>query len=744
MTTDADKRARDRRPGLRLPSVRRKQAIPSAPLDVKDAPPTAATSDPVVNVVMHLAAASGRPTTADALIAGLPTTKGRVQTGSLADALKRVGLAARPLRRALADLAEFETPAIFTSLQGKLQVFLGVTPEGLFRCYDGETGRVEVLDRQSVNPRIRRSLLVVLPEVAHNEAGGAEVMSTSKKGWLRGALAGHLKSIFYIVLAAIFINLFALAFPIFTLTVYDRVLPNSANATLWVLAIGLFIVLLFDLLLKLGRSAVIDYVGRRVDFRLSSRLFESVVNSPIFSRPRSTGGFISSVSQYEVLREFFTSGTLALFVDVLFVGAFAYVIAMLVGWIVVFPLLAGVLSVVATLAIGSRSGPAVESMIAESALRNSILVEALSAPQTIKASRAEGEFQRRWDTTVVATSETQTRLKWYQALATNITGVLSQLALVCIIIGGSYEFANGAISMGAIIATMMLSNRLIGPLAQLSALLLRTRAAVAAARTIDGLMDLPDERQRSSQAVRRVISKGRVEFRRVRFAYPGTTNFVLDGVSFAIEPGEKVGIIGKIGSGKTTIGRLVLNFYQPTEGEILIDGIAIGQYHPHDLRKQVGLVVQDPEIFSGTVRDNILMSRPDASDTDLIEAARKAGVEQFVSRHPLGYDMPTGERGVLLSGGQRQAISLARAMLVQPTILFLDEPSSSMDLATERQLIGHLAASLAPDHTVLIATHRYSLLQLVTRLIVVDQGKVLADGPRDAVLQQLKSRGEPT
>ena len=425
-------------------------------------------------------------------------------------------------------------------------------------------------------------------------------------------------------------------------------------------------------------------------------------------------------------------------------GLFAYVISMLVGWLVVFPLIAGLIAVLVTLGIGLRSGRSVEAALAEAAQRNSLLVEALTAPQTMKASRAEGEFLRRWESTVLATSATQSRIKWYQSLATNITAVTSQAAMLSIIIGGTYLFADGQISMGAIIAAMMLSNRLIAPIAQISAFLLKTRGAAEAFKTLASIFALPDERGQAERYVNREITQGKVEFRKVRFAYPNTRTYVLDGVSFTIKPGEKVGIIGRIGSGKTTIGRLLVNFYAPSEGEILVDGIAIDQYHPHELRRQVGLVIQDPELFNGTVRENILLSKPTATEAELIDVARRAGVEAFVASHPLGYDRPVGEGGALLSGGQRQAIALARAMLVRPTILFLDEPSSSMDLATERQLITHLSASLAPEHTVIIATHRYSLLALVTRLIVIDGGRIVADGPRDAVLQQLKSKGEPT
>ncbi|HEY0918761.1 type I secretion system permease/ATPase [Devosia sp.] len=713
---------------------------PAAAPQPRDGPADEATPDAVLGVVQYLAGLWGKPASKDAITAGLPLDRGRLTERLLAPALERVGLQVRTVRRSLRQLGEFEMPAIFVTRQGELRVCVGREPGGGLRCYNAEAGFEQVFDGAALDLRMRRTLLLVQPVY---EAAAATT-ARARRHWLAAAFSGHWTSAFYVMLAAVFINLFAVAFPIFTLNVYDRVLPNAATATLWVLAIGLMLVLVFDTLLKLARGVIIDYVGRRIDYRLSGLLFDRVLNAPLAARPASTGAFISRVAQYEVLRDFLASSTLVLFVDVIFMGLFAYVIGVLVGWLVVFPLIAGVIAVLVTLGIGLRSGRSVEAALAEAAQRNSLLVEALTAPQTMKASRAEGEFLRRWESTVLATSATQSRIKWYQSLATNITAVTSQAAMLSIVIGGTYLFADGQISMGAIIAAMMLSNRLIAPIAQISAFLLKTRGAAEAFRTLAAIFELPDERGQAERYVNREITQGKVEFRKVRFAYPGARTHVLDGVSFTINPGEKVGIIGRIGSGKTTIGRLLVNFYTPSEGEILVDGIAIDQYHPHELRRQVGLVIQDPELFSGTVRENILLSKPTATEAELVDVARRAGVEAFVARHPLGYDRPVGEGGALLSGGQRQAIALARAMLVRPTILFLDEPSSSMDLATERQLITHLSASLAPEHTVIIATHRYSLLALVTRLLVIDGGRIVADGPRDAVLQQLKSKGEPT
>lgn len=697
--------------------------------------------DPLLVGLQFLARTWGRPVSPDVLLAGLPLDNGRVTMTLVPRALERVGLSSTVKRRRLSDLAEYDLPALLYDDYRTVVIAMGRLPSGDLKGFDVQTQSMVVISRERAKPKRKRTMLLIKPALDATGLDGArETEATLKpRHWLRSALAGHGKSIANVAVAAVFVNLFAVAMPLFTMNVYDRVLPNKAMATLWVLAVGLVMVQLFDLLLKLARAAVIDHVGRRIDFHMSSALFDRVMNVNLASRPGSTGAFVNKIAQYEVLRDFFTSSTIVMFVDVLFMGLFVYVIGSLIGWIVLFPLIAASIAIGSTLIIGVRSGAVIRAALQENASRNAILVESLTSVQTVKATRAEGQFLRRWQNSVLVSSDTQNKIKWYQVTASQLTAVLSQLSLVSIIIGGTYSFASAQITTGAIIASMMLSNRLIGPVTQISAALLRTRAALEAYRVLDQIMNLPDERTVHKGFVTRSVTEGRIHFAKVRFAYPGASQYVLDQVSFSINPGEKVGIIGRVGSGKTTIGRLLVHFFEPAEGEILLDGVSLGQYHPAEVRRQVGFLLQDPELFNGTVKENIIVSDPLADDARIIEAARRAGVEQFVSRHPLGFDMPVGERGTLLSGGQRQAVALARTMLSNPRILFLDEPSSSMDLATERQLIEHLRTGLAPDNTVLIATHRFSLLSLVTRLIVIDQGRIVADGPREAVLNQLKA-----
>lgn len=697
--------------------------------------------DTILDAIQYLARSWRKPDSAAYLTAGLPLEGGRMTLELLPAAFARIGVTVAKVNRQLRNLEGFEMPAMFETADGQLLICLRREGRRAYRVYDTGLGIERTIDAKGVGDRLPRAVLICTPNYeAVQESSGTRFARSGHWAW--SAMLGHGRSTLYMLLSAAFINIFAIAFPIFTMNVYDRVLPNSAVSTLWVLSIGLLIVLAFDGALKLARGAIIEYVGRSVDFKLSSALFDRVLNTTMDARPASTGAFVNRIGQYEVLRDFFASSTLVMFVDMLFLGIFAYVIGSLVGWLVVFPLAAGAIAIGLTVLIGFASGKAVKSALSEANARNAILVEALTGAQTVKASRAEGQLLRRWETTVLASSETQNQIKWYQSVSGNVTATLSQLSMAAIIIGGVHLFSKGEISMGAIVAGMMLSNRLIAPIGMIAGTLLKSRAAMEAYRSIDAIMQMPDERKGQGGAIARTVTKGAVVFNKVRFAYPGTQTFVLDAINLTIAPGEKIGIIGRIGSGKTTLGRLLVKFHKPTEGEIRIDGADIEQYHPADLRRSVGLVIQDPELFNGTVRENILLSDPGASDARLLEAARKAGVEEFVSRHPKGYDMPVGERGFLLSGGQRQAIALARTFLVEPKILFLDEPSSSMDLATERQLISRIEASLTPEQTVLIATHRFSLLSLVDRLIVLDNGRIIADGAKEAVLAQLKARGE--
>ncbi|MEM8837493.1 MAG: type I secretion system permease/ATPase [Pseudomonadota bacterium] len=569
-----------------------------------------------------------------------------------------------------------------------------------------------------------------------------------KSHWLFGSLAKHWSAYAYVALATLFINLIGLVTPLFIMNVYDRILPNKATASLLALAIGVVIALIFDLLLKLARARLIDQTGRTADQRISTLIFEKILNTTLAARPASTGDHANRVSQFEFLREFFSSTTVTTFIDSIFVLLFLVVIYYVAGWLFVIPLAAFLITLAIGLVAQYRIGRKVAQAANESAERQSLLVETISTMETVKTLMAERPLLDRWKELSKNASKTTLDLKQLSSGATNWTQYVQQMVAVLMVVFGVYEFAEGRLSAGAIIAVVMLSGRTVAPLSQIALTLAKVRQARLSLKIIDQIMAQPEDRPKSAGFVSRDISDGSLTFSKVGFRYPGTDQAVLNELSFAIKPGERVGIIGKIGSGKTTVGRLLSGLYQAEEGSVLIDGIDIRQYHPATVRSAVAFANQSTDLFSGTVKDKLKIGNPLASDADIVRVAGLTGVDDFASRHPRGFDMPVGERGTNLSGGQRQAVAIARLLLSDPKIVFLDEPSGAMDLASERHLMKTLAKAFDQDVTVVISTHRYSLLELVDRLIVLDRGRVVADGPKGQVLEalntQLRARREKT
>lgn len=559
-----------------------------------------------------------------------------------------------------------------------------------------------------------------------------------RRHWLATALLPFWRSYAQVALAALFINLLALASPLFTMNVYDRILPNNAQATLWVLALGVAGAILFDLLLKTVRSALIDYAGRRADIKLSYLLFEKVLNSTMASRPTQTGDYASRVTQYEFVREFFTSNTISVMIDTVFVFVFLIVIYLVAGWIVIVPAIAFVIALAIGLISQHRIGRRVAAASNESSMKQSLLVETISTIETVKSLSAERTLLRKWHELSKKASSTSEEIKQMSAAAANWTQFVQQMVSVVIIIAGAYQFSVGQMSSGAIIAAVMLSSRTVAPMGQIAMTLSRFRQAMLSLRILNTVMAQPEDRPSGSGFVNREIQTGSFAFQNLDFAYPGSDQKVLNGLNFSVRPGERVGIIGRIGSGKTTIGRLLAGLYPPSAGSLMIDGIDVRQYHTAIIREAVAVASQSADLFSGSVKENILMGRPGASDAEVIAVAQRTGVDEFVSRHPRGYDMPVGERGSNLSGGQRQAMAIARLLLARPRIIFLDEPSGAMDLASERRLISQLATAVEPQTTLIISTHRFSMLELVERLIVLENGRVIADGPKNAVIEQLQ------
>ncbi|MGP1397874.1 MAG: type I secretion system permease/ATPase [Inquilinaceae bacterium] len=695
--------------------------------------------DPLLACLLMLTRHFDRPMSADALVAGLPIQDAHLTPALFVRSASRAGLSARLVKRPLDKVSSLVLPAVLLLRDRRACVLTGLLPDGMAEVVFPEAGHgVTRVAMTELTAEYTGFAIFVRPEHAFDTR--VDESRPRPKSWFWGTLFKLWPAYVEVIIAAAVINVLALAAPLFTMNVYDRVLPNQAISTLWVLAAGMGIALFFDFLLRSLRGALIDTAGRRADVLLASRLFEHVLNIQMKVRPTSTGAFANHLREFETVRDFFTSSTLSTLTDVLFIGLFIFVIYVIAGPLAYVPLVAVIIAATVGLLVQIPLARAVRQTSQEAAQKHAILVETVGALDTIKSLGGEGRMQRAWERFVGATSRTSQKSRFYSSMGVNLTVMTQQAVAVVTVIVGVYLVAANQMTMGGIIASVILGGRAVAPLAGLANTLSRFHQSKTALTTLNQLMELPVERPADRRIVSRPIEQGAIEMRDVTFSYPNTQMPALKNVSFKIRPGERVGIIGRIGSGKTTIGRLMIGLYEPDEGAVLIDDVDLRQYHPSDIRRGVGFVMQDVTLFVGSVRDNIAFAVPNADDAMILRAAKLGGVDDFIRGHPDGYNLQVGERGQNLSGGQRQSIALARALLQDPRILMLDEPTSAMDNGSEQMFVRRLGEILDPSHTLVLTTHRMSLLRLIDRLIVLEGGRILADGPREEVLRALQER----
>lgn len=553
--------------------------------------------------------------------------------------------------------------------------------------------------------------------------------------WLAEPMRRNKAVFIRVALAATMVNLFAYAIALFTLLVYDRVLPNLAFDTLTALSIGIGIILIFDFILRILRAYFVDIAGADIDRDIGASFFDKILAVRLAARRGSTGQLAGLIRELETLRDFFASATLISLVDVPFIVLTLILIAMLGKWAVLVPLVLIPLTIVA----GILSQPALDRLSTrtmEGGLnKQSVLVEAIGALEMVRAAGAQKLLRKRWLKAVDDQSSASVRQRLVSNVAVTVASSASTLSYTGIVIIGIFLIANGEITPGGLIAASILSSRAVQPLGQIASMMTRVTAVRTAYRQLDRLMQDASEGP-GEEALKPGVLKGKIELRAVAFRYPGASERALENFSMTIEPGQKVGIIGPVGSGKSTITRLILGLYEPEDGLVLIDGIDVRQLDPDSLRQQIGSALQEPILLSGTVRENIRLDRPHVDDEEMLRASQVAGSHEFMGRIANGYDLSLADRGEGLSGGQRQAICIARALAGKPPVLIFDEPTSAMDAATEQQLIDRLEGETA-GRTVVIVSHRINLLKLVDRLVVISGGRVTQDGPRDEVLKAL-------
>ena len=695
--------------------------------------------DPLLDCLVEICRLQGHNASRASLSAGLPLVGGRLTLELAERAASRAGMATKLQRLALAELDGAALPAVLIFKDNKAAVLLGWDDGGeQARLLLPETGQGTVLlARDELQARYTGVALFVRPHFRFDERT-PDVRPRTGRHWFWGALLEQRFVYRDVLWAAALVNLFALAFPMFSMNVYDRVVPNNAVETLWALAVGVVLVLCADLFMRKLRSHFVDEASARVDVQISAVLMEKVLGMRLEHRPESVGSFASSLRGFEQVRDFIASGTVTALIDLPFALLFVVVLGWISLWLTAPVVLAFVLIVVVGYILQHRLHELSETTYKASALRNATLIETLTGIETIKTQGAEGVIQARWERANAFLAKVNVRMRGLSSGAMYATGWLTQLVTVSIVIIGVHLIAQRELTMGALIAAGMLAGRALAPAGQIVGLLMQYQGARTALESLNKVMDKPVERPAGASFIQRRELKGDIEFRNVRFAYPGRDDPALDGVSFKIAAGERVALIGRVGSGKSTMQRLMMGLYLPTDGAVLLDGIDVRQLDPADVRRNVASVSQDVLLFHGSLRDNITFGLPFADDSAVVAAAEIAGLTEFVNRHPRGFDMPVGERGELLSGGQRQGVGIARAVLHNAPLLLLDEPTSAMDFSTEAHVTARLG-NFAHQKTLVLVTHRTSLLSLVNRAIVVDGGKIVADGPRDRIMEALQS-----
>lgn len=697
--------------------------------------------DSLAECLHQLAIDRGMTMSAQALVAGLPLQDGKLTPSLFVRAAERIGFSAKVVKRRLSDISDLVLPAVLLLNDGQACIFSSRGEDKQARIIlPGTGGGVTSIGYKELRKLYSGHAIFVQPiPDLEDRLGAVYVGKGGTSTWFWRVLFSYRRLYSEVALASVLINIFVLASPLFVRRVYDGVIPNQAGATLWVLAIGVLIVFCFDFILRLVRAYFINVAGKRADVVMASRIFAQVLSMRLADRPPTAGSFANEVREFETVRDFFSSATVAVLLDMPFVFLFLVIIWLLAGPVVWVPLLAVPLILLVGLLLQGPLAKVVFAHLGESSRRHSLLVETIFRLETVKAMGLASWRQARWEEAVGVTSRSALSMRLLSSMGMFFTVWVQQVVTVAVIIVGFYQITAGNLTMGGLIAATILTGRAIAPLGQFANLLTRLQQSKVALSSLNRIMALEPERSFERNYLSRPVLEGRIEFRSVSFSYPNQKVPALKDVSLRIAAGEKVGLLGRVGSGKSTVLKLLLGLYEASEGSILMDGVELGQIDPVDLRNNIAYVPQSATLFTGTVRENLTAMSHKVETAELDRATELSGLKAVVARHPQGLDMPVGESGNLLSGGQRQLVVITQALIRNGPILLFDEPTASLDNQTEQAFIATIKQVMA-DHTLLLVTHKVPLLELVDRLVILDEGRVVADGPKDKVMQALQNR----
>jgi len=695
-----------------------------------------AAFDPLLECLVVLTKHFDNPYTRQSLLTGLPLTDNKLDPETFLRAAERAQLSANIVKVGLHEIDNKILPAILLLENHQAYVLIDIKADGSATVIQPESGSGinEVSLDELKNQYVGYSIFI--KPAYQFDSRAKDTTAKSKRHWFWHIIRRAWPIYSEIIIASFIINCFALATPLFIRNVYDRVIPNLAFETLWVLAAGVAIAFLFDFILRNIRAYFIDSTSKRIDIQLSRSIFERLLALEMVKMPNSVGSLVNTMHAYENFKDFITASSVSTIVDIPFAILFIAVIGLISGTMMYIPITAIVITLVISSLIQWPLAKIVRKNFKHATEKQAVLIESLGSIETIKTLCAESPMQRRWERINTAAAKQSIKAKVLSNLSQHFAMFAQSVTTISIVIYGVYQIAEGNLSMGGLIACTILTARAIGPFTKVANLITRYQHAKTALDAVNELMSLPVERQQDKRFLHRPAIHGNIQFNNVSFSYPNQSISALQNINLQINEGEHIGIIGRTGSGKTTLEKMMLKLYQPTSGSILVDGTDLNQIDPADLRHFIGYVPQDVLLFHGSIKHNITIGAPHVEDSEILRVAQLSGVSQFVDNHPEGYERQVGERGNSLSGGQRQAVALARALLQDPPILLLDEPTNGMDDTTSSQFIQLLKEQLGHKTLVLI-THKASLLDLVDKIIVLDQGKLIAQGPKETILKRL-------
>ncbi|WP_313401021.1 type I secretion system permease/ATPase [Stenotrophomonas sp.] len=654
---------------------------------------------------------------------------------------RQVGLALRWVAPEPSRLTPWRLPLMVQLNDGQVGVVTAMTAAGFTLELGGDSGLPTTLDAAALDAAVVR-MAVARPMRSVPDSRVDEYIKPFEPGWLRQLVLADMRPYWHILLASLVTNVLGIASILFSMQVYDRVVPAQSMPTLYVLFGGVLLSMVFAYVLRQARTRITDVLGKRADLRVSDKVFGHALRVRSAARPKSTGTFISQLRELESVRDMMTSTTIAAVADVPFFLLFCVMFWYIAGSLVWIPVLAAVFMVLPGILLQKRLRALAQEGMRESALRNAMLVEAVQGIEDIKLLQAESRFQTHWNHYNEINADTGMKLRDLTSTLSNWSQIVQTGVFTVVVFVGAPMVMEGDITTGVLVAASMLSSRMLGPLASLTQILSRWQQARIAKDALDNLLRMPVDTPDHGKRIHRASLAGSYVFTNAVFSHDGQQPALKIG-GLNVQPGERIAILGRNGAGKSTLLRALSGMMEPQSGHVLLDDTPLSHIDPADVRRDIGFLSQESRLFHGTLRENLMMGAPTATDEELMMALRAGGAWSYVRTLADGLDHMVLEGGLGLSGGQRQSLMLARLLVRNPNVLLLDEPSASLDEAAEQGVIQTLAG-LPETTTMVIATHRMAMLQLVERVLVVDNGQVLLDGPRDEVIEKLRGKAVGT